>query len=66
MTPIEPNVAETGRYNISQTAKLLGMGRNNVARHIKNGNMRFGMHRYGQHKVFVEGREILRFWRARL
>jgi len=63
MTTTEPNVSETGRYPIGETAKLLGLNRTTVWRHVELGNIKPGTRKSNDRKFFT-GREIKRFWNS--
>ena len=63
ITGERPNVTATRRYNIKETAEVLGVHRNTVARWIDGGQLRTGMHKKTLHK-YVTGLEILKFWNS--
>lgn len=58
-----PNVALTGRYSIGDIAKLLDVHRNTVHRWLNAGLMKAGIRR-ANNRLFVEGKEIIRFWKS--
>lgn len=63
MTPEIPNVTLNGRYSIGDIAKLLEVHRNTVRRWLDAGLMKAGIRRTNN-RNFVEGREIIRFWKS--
>lgn len=62
MTPIEPVVADTGRYNVTQTCEVLGIHRNTLERYRKSNLIRCGKRRTTDRKYYT-GAEIKRLWR---
>lgn len=65
LTPNEPNVAPTGRYNVTQTCKLLGIHRNTLRNYTNSGVIKCGFRRENYRK-FYEGRELTRFWKSQV
>lgn len=65
ITSIEPAVAATGRYNITQAAEILGVNRATLRRYTNNGLIKCGFRRESARKFYL-GSEILRFWKAQL
>ena len=65
MTAEVPNVTETGRYSVTKTTEVLGIHRNTLNRYTERGLIKCG-HRRESGRKFYEGREILRFWKARM
>lgn len=63
MTSVEPRVHPDGRYNVTETAKLLGIDRATVYRWMKNGKLKNGYRRCDM-RPFFRGIEILKVWRA--
>lgn len=63
ITPEEPRVAPTGRYNITDTCRLLGICRNTLRRYTEEGKIKCGFRRSNMRK-FYSGMEILKLWRA--
>lgn len=61
----EPNVRPDGRYNVKQTAALLGFHRNTLLKYTNEGKIRCGIRRSTSRK-FYTGMEIIRFWKAQL
>lgn len=66
LTCTEPAVALDGKYPIGKAADLLGIHRNTLRRYVDKGLIRTGNFRHGRRQRFLYGREILRFWKARL
>ena len=65
ITAIEPKVAETGRYSITETCNVLGIHRNSLRKYTDQGFIKCGFRKVTARK-FYTGSEILRFWRAQL
>lgn len=65
ITSIEPNVNESGRYSVTQASQALGIHRNTLRGYTDAGLIKCGFRRESGRK-FYEGREIIRFWKARL
>jgi DNA-binding transcriptional MerR regulator len=65
MTAAIPNVIDTGRYTVTQTALALGIHRNTLGSYTCQGLIKCG-YRRGTGRKFYEGREILRFWSAKM
>lgn len=66
MTTSEPDVKPTDRYGMVATAKILGISRMTLWKRINDGSIKYGNRRYGRCEKFIEGKEILRFYRAQL
>lgn len=65
MTNEEPNVADAGRYTMTETCKVLGIHRNTLRRWLQAGKMKVKFRRIDKRKV-IEGAEIKRAWRVAL
>lgn len=65
MTNEEPNVADAGRYTITETCKVLGIHRNTLRRWLQAGKMKVKFRRIDNRKV-IDGAEIKRAWRVAL
>lgn len=63
MTPIEPRVADTGKYNVTQTCEALGIHRNTLERYRKAQLIRCDV-RMKSNRKYYSGREIKRLWRT--
>ncbi|MGV8139460.1 MAG: helix-turn-helix domain-containing protein [Mangrovibacterium sp.] len=63
ITPLEPQCADSGRYNSKETAKILGIHINTLKRHADQGYIRYGIRQCNRRKFFF-GHEIKRYWRA--
>lgn len=61
MTCTRPRVEPDGWYNITETAKALGVDRHTVQRYAKQGHLRFSVRKAGRRKV-ASGKEIVRCW----
>lgn len=64
MTTEMPDIADTGRYSIKETAEILGVCRRSVDYYLKSGYLKCGRRRHNGYR-FVTGREIKRFYIAR-
>jgi excisionase family DNA binding protein len=65
MTNEEPNVADAGRYTMTETCKVLGIHRNTLRRWLQAGKMKVKFRRIDNRKV-IDGAEIKRAWRVAL
>lgn len=65
MISVPPNVSENGKYSVTETTAALGIHRNTLNMYTRNGLIKCGIRRCSKRK-FYEGREILRFWNARM
>ncbi|WP_159522957.1 helix-turn-helix domain-containing protein [Sunxiuqinia indica] len=65
ITPLEPEVAETGRYSVTETCKILGIHRKTLQRHTDEMAIKCGIRRSNGRK-FYKGDEIKRYWKAQL
>ena len=65
MTNVEPNVADAGRYTMTETCKALGIHRNTLRRWLQAGKMKVKFRRIDNRKV-IEGSEIKKAWRVAL
>ncbi len=65
MTNLEPNVADAGRYTVTETCKALGIHRNTLRRWTLAGKIQCKFRRIDNCKVF-EGKEIKKAWRVAL
>ena len=63
MTNLLPDVPDTARYTVGETAEILGIDRRSVHKYTKQGLMKFGLRRINNRK-FYTGFEIKRFWKA--
>ena len=63
MTTEEPRVSPTGRYNITDTCRALGIHRNTLKRYTEEGKIKCGFRRSNLRR-FYTGMEILKLWRA--
>lgn len=61
MTPTIPNVADAGRYNVTQTCALLSIHRNTLERYRLTGRIRCGWRSDKKTKYYL-GKEIKRLW----
>ena len=60
MIPTEPEVADTGRYTITQTAEALKVSTKTISRHILNGLINPIIGKRTKIKLF-SGKEIKRY-----
>ena len=58
-----PQVTTTGHYNVSQTAKLLGIDRKTLYRHTAARHIKCHRHKYTNQPFYI-GSDIVRFWGA--
>ena len=65
MTNVEPKVADSGRYTMTETCKALGIHRNTRRRWLQAGKMNVKFRRIDNRKV-IEGSEIKKAWRVAL
>ena len=65
MTNVEPKVADSGRYTMTETCKALGIHRNTLRRWLLAGKMKVKFRRIDNRKV-IEGSEIKKAWRVAL
>ena len=65
MTNVEPKVADSGRYTMTETCKVLGIHRNTLRRWLQAGKINVKFRRIDNRKVF-EGSEIKKAWRVAL
>lgn len=63
MTNIEPKCPDYGKYNMKETADLLGMSRETLRGYVYDGLIKRHDSR-GRNKYFFYGSEIKRFWRV--
>lgn len=64
MTTELPDVADTGRYSLNQTAEILGVCRRSIDNYLKSGYLKCHRRRHNGYR-FVTGKEIKRFYIAR-
>jgi predicted site-specific integrase-resolvase len=72
MTTIEPECHDTGRYNLTQTCKLLGLSPNTVLKYTESGDLQCGFRKLKKDKTaeaskikkFYTGSAIKKFWKA--
>ena len=65
MTNVEPKVADSGRYTMTETCKALGIHRNTLRRWLQAGKMKVKFRRIDNRKV-IDVAEIKRAWRVAL
>lgn len=63
ITAEQPKVSPTGRYNVMQASKVLGIHRNTLQRYTDSGFIKCRFRRNTKQKFYL-GSEILRFWMA--
>lgn len=63
MTPLEPQVADTGRYSITETCKLLGVTIKTIIKYTDQGDLKCGIRKANGRK-FYTGSEIRKFWKV--
>lgn len=63
ITAIEPKVSPTGRYNVTETCKALGICRNSLYKYTREGLIKCIFSRVSIRRKYL-GQEILRFWKA--
>ena len=65
MTNEEPKVADTGRYTMTETCKVLGIHRNTLRRRLQAGQIKDKLRRNDNRKLF-EGSDMKKDWRIAL
>ena len=65
MTNVEPKVADSGRYTMTETCKALGIHRNTLRRWLQAGKMKVKFRRIDNRKV-IDCSEIKKAWRVAL
>ena len=65
MTNVEPKVADSGRYTMTETCKAFGIHRNTLRRWLQAGKMKVKFRRIDNSKV-IEGSEIKKAWMVAL
>lgn len=63
MTNTEPEVADNGRYSLSETCKVLKLSIKTVLKYTDTGDLKHGIHKHNGRK-FYKGSEIKKFWKA--
>lgn len=63
MTATEPQVADTGRYSVTEAAKALGVHRTTLFQHTKAGAIKCGI-RKSNNRKFYTGADIKRLWKS--
>lgn len=61
MTPTRPDVKRTGRYTVSEAARLLEVSRTTIYRWIEDEELKVRVQRKTLRK-YIMGAEILRLW----
>lgn len=66
ITPLEPNVAPSGRYSTMETCRALGIHRDTLRTYTEVKKLiKCGVRKFGNRYVkFYLGSEILRFWKS--
>ncbi|MGV8133749.1 MAG: helix-turn-helix domain-containing protein [Mangrovibacterium sp.] len=62
ITPLEPQCADSGRYNSKETAQILDINRATLRKHANEGYIRFGIRKSNNRRFFL-GAEIKKYWR---
>ena len=62
MIATEPQVADGGRYSVTQTCAVLGIHRNTLERYRRAGVIKCGW-RITTKRKYYEGRQIRKLWR---
>ena len=65
MTTEEPRVVDSGRYGMSDAAKILGVARCTLRRWIYVGRVNVGFRNLNG-RMFVTGKELKRIWSEQL
>lgn len=63
MISIKPDIADSARYNIKETAALLKIDRKTLYNHSEQGLIRKRFHRSNNRPFFL-GADIKRYWEA--
>lgn len=64
MTNLPPKVQRIARYNIRETAEILGVCRNTVRNAMNDGRLEYHVGRSG--RTYISGQAIMSFWADRL
>ena len=69
ITAIEPQVADTGKYNTKEAYQALGVSRSQFAVYVAKGLIKYGLRRsqkdrMGNPRKFFTGRAIKALWRS--
>lgn len=62
MTATEPEVADNGRYTVTEAAKVLEISRQTIKRHVMACLLNPTIHKRTKRKTF-SGKEIKRYWK---
>nr|DAW38867.1 MAG TPA: helix-turn-helix domain protein [Caudoviricetes sp.] len=65
MTTEEPRVVDSGRYGMSDAAKILGVARCTLRRWIYAGRVNVGFRNLNG-RMFITGQELKRIWSEQL
>ena len=57
MAPIEPKVDDAGRYSINETCEVLGIHRNTLMNHTRQGHIRCGYRKVNMRKLLTQSLE---------
>lgn len=63
ITPIEPQVADTGRYSVTEASKALGIHRTTLFKAVKNNAIKCGIRKSNNRKFFL-GADIKKLWKS--
>lgn len=63
MTATEPEVADNGRYTVTQAAKLLGLSKPTIYKHTDSNALKCKIHKATGKKLY-SGSELKKFWRS--
>ena len=63
MTNLLPDIPDTARYGVNETAEILGVDRRTVHAYSRKGLLKYGIRRTNGRKFFT-GFEIKRAWKA--
>lgn len=63
MRESKPEVQNSARYSVSQTAEILGVHRNTVGNYMKSGALGFSTR--ATTRKLISGADILKMWRRR-
>lgn len=63
ITTLEPEVVDTGRYSVKETARSLSINPKTLYNHVNQGLISYGIRKSNGCKYFMEY-EIKRYWRA--
>lgn len=62
MVNVCPNIEPEGRYNMVESARILGISRSTLYRYMVDGKVKFGIRKVNGSK-YITGLQIVQIWR---